>query len=306
MEADKIMQHPISRLFQTAFLSIILLTNIAIADTQEDFKKPEQLQPREEMMERRTYGDYRVEIFGTEIASYTIYKNDDPVFTQDGTFFVVGDKLYKEDHRFNPESGIPMGRDITGDGIPNLVITERPDIMTAGHIYHLFEIGDEFRHVQTLGLGERDFSDFRDITEDGYYEFVTWDITARGMGRSRAESPSGRIIMSFQNGIYSPDIELMREPPLEPVELEELIERIRNDEWDDLRYVYSAVPYIYWAHKMQMIYSGNLEQARYLSKRARPDDVSDEVATHMDNLFEVLKKSPYYEYLLELNGVEGF
>ncbi len=291
-----------------------LLAFLALAGCQStspqlpDFSKPNKLQPRSELVERQSFGIYRVEIHGTEDARLTIMRRENTVFSRDGTFFKIGNRPHQVYFPINgvpPPSGpIPMGTDITGDGIPNLMIHERADQARGGHRFHLFEIGRPFRYIQTLGYGGDDSGDFQDITGDGALEFLTWDDSFAGFpGYSRAETLLPLVILKYRDGLYRPDIELMRKPPPSEKDLQQMIADVLSQEWRHQEY---GIPFDYPAKGLNLIYSGNLDAALAFFRHAVPEGFELMATRQRESLIQCIQSSPYYPYLLRLNGVDGY
>lgn len=294
--------------------TLLFLATIVFAGCQTtspnlpDLLKPNKLQPRTELVERRSFGHYRVEIYGTEDARLVITQRGKTVFTRDGTFFGVGNRPYQEYFHIEgvqaPSGPIPMGTDITGNSIPNVMIHERADAARGGHRFHLFEIGRRFRFVQTLGYGGDDYGDFQDITGDGVFEFLTRDDSFAGFpGYSRAETLLPPVIQKYRDGQYRTDIELMRKPPPSESELQQKITKVRSQEWAHQEY---GIPFDYPMNGLNLIYSGNLDSAQIFFRQAVPEGFEITADLQRKTLFEFLQSSPYYQDLLRLNDVDGF
>jgi len=76
--------------------------------------------PKESLQDEQHYGDYTVRIYRESITNslFQILKDDLVLYSEEGRRFQIGDIC-----RDNKNPLIEMGKDITGDGEPNLVVS---------------------------------------------------------------------------------------------------------------------------------------------------------------------------------------
>jgi hypothetical protein len=205
------------------------------------------------LMEERRFGDYQVRVYRDEggvgwsswirarlpepvrrrlpdleagsIAAVEVRKGGRLVYGNRGALFHLPDSEWGWwDRR---QRGVTPGRDVTGNGEPNLVIYEWSGKMREPVVVHVFEAGTRFRRLAELkGYDPR----FEDVTGDGIPELVLID------GLFRFDpiygSPSARVILRWSGSGYRVAGDLMKRPEPEPEEWQELVGRYRaSDEW---------------------------------------------------------------------------
>jgi len=126
-----------------------------------------------------------------------------------GGKFKIDTRLEEED---SPNALTEMGKNITGNGIPNLVISEWTGGAHCCSNFYIFEIGARFRFLAKIEAGHGDMSHFANLDGDGNLEFVGADWTFAYWRTSFAESPAPEIILRFAAGGYRLAEDLMRKP----------------------------------------------------------------------------------------------
>src|SRR5579871_3402577 len=114
-----------------------------------------------------SYEDYAVRFYGdktceaepeTHIAGVEILKAGKRVYMQTGYSFSLG---YALDHDQSPDSlPVPPGTDMTGEGTPDLLISEWSGGAHCCYSFHLFRLGGEFKKIQTIPVLDADESAF--------------------------------------------------------------------------------------------------------------------------------------------------
>lgn len=100
-----------------------------------------------EIMEEPSFGEYVLKIYTSYKANegyFEILQRGQAVYAQHGCRFKQG--LY-------PEGAVPMGSDLTGDGIPDLLVSEWTGREGCCFVIHVFEIGQEFRELARVEAG---------------------------------------------------------------------------------------------------------------------------------------------------------
>jgi hypothetical protein len=122
------------------------------------------------------------------------------------------------------------------------------------------------------------------------WTFAYWET-------SFAESPAPEVILRYQEGVYRPAIELMRQPAPDPAELEEQAQEIRADPegWQQ-----PSPPPLLWAEMLDLIYSGQAELAWSFLAQAWPPDVPGQEA-FLRRFLAQLTTSPFWPELQTLN-----
>ena len=189
-----------------------------------------------------------------------------------------------------------MGTDVTGNGQPDLVISEWSLGTHCCYTFHLFEIGDRFRHIQSIDAGSSESARFLNL--DGWpdLEFVTDDWTfAYGPG-DFADSPVPRVMLKYDGTSYVFARELMKQDPPGEDLMHAIAEGIRTmDDW------LTGIPPAEIGQEMiDLIYSGNMAHALRLLDLAWPAEVGGKNDFLLD-LTTMLKESPFYGEILSLN-----
>jgi hypothetical protein len=214
-----------------------------------------------------------------------ILRNGSLVYSEksDGKFSVVGDG--------NDASPVAPGYDITGEGIPDVVVAQWNGSAKGYCVYSVFAVGEQFRKVDTIcGLLSVEFGDF---DHDGHVEIKGLD---RGFecfnGCSGSESPLPRVVLRFdlKAGKFAVDWAAMRMPALSKLELEELASSLRkSDEWTT-----SGQPPTELASRMlALIYAGQEEAAWGLLDMSWPTDLTGQ-DTYRSLMNRTLASSQYY------------
>ena len=170
--------------------------------------------PAGELVNRLSVGEYEIRFYRTIDVSMSleILKNGKRVFGLTDSTVAVPDTIG------------PVGRDITGNGVPDLIVSEYSGGAHCCTTYYVLELGTEFReigHFGDLEGDEGDAQEFQDLLHDAHLEFVS-DLW-------HAEK-----VYAFHDGSYRPVIELMRKPAPTQVALAANADNIRNSEqWRD-------------------------------------------------------------------------
>ncbi len=160
-----------------------------------------------------------------------------------------------------------MGKDITGDGKPNLIVSEWTGGAHGGFYFYLFEISDDFRLLQTIAAGNvREGNDdtdrtvrFKDLDADGDVEMILADWTFAYHFTSFAQSPAPEVILTPQSGRYYLAADLMHKPPPSAEDLRGIAMEIRND--PERWYPGGPPPVRLWVEMLDLIFTGNEKSA---------------------------------------------
>jgi hypothetical protein len=164
-----------------------------------------------------------------------------------------------------PGHKIPI-KDLTGDGIPDLVM-----ISSSGGAHCCFEtivfsLGATVKKVATFDAGHsnRGFQ-FKDLDGDGVYEAIGPDWTFAYWNTAFGGSPAPVVTYRYVTGVYRLALDLMRKPPASRNEIEECLRSIRDGkkkfQAERIRPQFSVVGPLMWGFMLDLIYSGNGDQA---------------------------------------------
>ncbi|HOT36598.1 MAG TPA: hypothetical protein PLT86_08030 [Candidatus Latescibacteria bacterium] len=253
--------------------------------------------PTGELRARKSFRNYVVKIYGH---GYGIYDDGGSVeITRNGTRVFAGHSGRIEIACVDGGEGDTctttlIGRDVTGDGIPDLVLTGYSGGMHCCHSLDFFELGSQFRHIQSVYSDDAHFSRFVNLDADPALE-IEVDDASYAYGRVWTGPIFNPIILKFQNGQYRMAGNLMRKPPMTRRELETLADSARAYSYleDGLRH-----------DMLSLIYTGNARQAWELCALTWPPDVAGRQA-FLTTFVTNLPKGRYWRELLEMNGREA-
>jgi hypothetical protein len=208
-------------------------------------------------LQTKDYGHYRVSISRTSDGNQGILKinkGESLVYEEAdrGSYYWTGpDASSSIIDRFS-------GRDINGDGKPDLVITKWNGGAHCCFSLRIFSLGENFRKVVEVEGGSNTF-EFKDLDKDGDQELIFYDNPTDYMFSCYAESAQGRTILTFENGNYVIDGKHMRSlaPSKKKIQLLKLMARRELLSAKELR----NLPNSFLELMMQMSYSGRINEA---------------------------------------------
>jgi len=257
----------------------------------------------------QSYDTYQVRIYGKEEEGvgrkgyFEILQNGKRVYFQKGYKFRIGliytDAEFKEMGLTISNDIVAMGKDITGRGVPNLVINEWTGGAHCCHKFYVFEVGKRFKKIAVLDAGDGDLSHFEDLRKNNNLQFITSDWTFAYWRAGFAQSPAPGIILSYRNGAYTLDFDLMRKSPPTQGEIEDKIIEVQNDEsWQG-----KEAPPLLWGYMLDLIYSGNANVAWTFFEKAWLIGVPGKKEFKKD--FQArLRKSRYSNQVKKMNKEE--
>lgn len=187
-----------------------------------------------------------------------ILKHGKPVYRQTGWSFAIG---YPYEQNQAPDSvKVKPGSDLTGDGVPDLLVSEWSGDGHCCYTFHLFQLGKKtFKKLQSLPLLDADESAF--VKRKGTKSLVlyTSDYSAFSYFPSRfIGSPAGRVFLSYQGDRFRPDRALMRANRPAPGEVEKCAALFKKSrDWHNQE----EQPMGMWYYATDLIYTGNPEPA---------------------------------------------
>jgi len=258
---------------------------------------PTNFSPIGTLQSQQRFGDYIVRIHRDMVngnGSLEISKAGRRVYARTGHRFGIG-SIYEDEKK---ESLISIGTDITGDGQPNLVVSEWTGGAHCCCQFYVFEIGEAFRFLGVIDAGHGDGSDFADLDGDANLEFVGCDWTFAYWYTSFADSPAPTIILRYSDGRYRFAMDLMRKPAPSAEALERGAAVIRRDkkEWER----FDRPPSYLWGTILDLIYEGNENSAWQFFDLAWPKDVGGKKKFAREFRAQ-LKRSPYWPEVRQLN-----
>ena len=175
-----------------------------------------------------------------------------------------------ENTDYVPKSGDPIEtKDITGDGIPELIIGVWSGGAHCCFSVIIFSLGEELKKIAEIEGGDSSL-EFKDFEEDGLYEVVGSDWTFAYWETSFANSPAPQVVLRYLHGKYVLATDLMKKNSPGKKEIKAKIDEIshafaRSAAFDD------EVPPELWQYMLDLIYSGNGKIALTFFDKAWPD-----------------------------------
>ena len=218
-----------------------------------------------------SFRDYRVRIFrGTDDEDHLqILKSGRILHEMTGhrlyIGYMYGDDEFAKYHKTVSAKLIAMGSDITGRGVPNLVVSEWSGGAHCCFSFHIFEIGKEFREIGVLGAGHGDLAHFEKRSGEKGLVFVANDWTFAYWNASFAQSPAPEVILRFSDGKYGLAVDLMRKPAPSDETMGEQIKQVQADKtWEGD----GGPPVKLWEFMLDLIYTGNAAAAWQFFEKA--------------------------------------
>ena len=195
----------------------------------------------------------------------------------------------------------PVGANITGDGIPNLVVGCSSGGSHCCIDITIYSLGESLKVIKNFNFGYSKF-ELIDLDGDGIYELRIADWTFQGWGGvwmyGAAEGIANQdVILRYKNGDYqiAPDL-MKRFPSKIKLPSLETIKKEFNETHSD-----NPVSFEMWRYMLALIYQGRGDEAFEFCDKVWPKDRKYKekfiVAFKMQ-----LTKSPYWSGIKELNG----
>ena len=122
-----------------------------------------------------------------------------------------------------PQFGIPAvpnGADITGRGLPDMIVSFTTGGAHCCSFHYLFELGSKLKLLATLSDEDDDLAHFAKLGTDKRYYYITADWTFAYWPGSFASSPSHAVVLrwveSKAGGSYQLALDKMRHPAPTP------------------------------------------------------------------------------------------
>lgn len=189
------------------------------------------------------------------------------------------------------DNDTPM-KDVTGDGVPELIILDFSGGFHCCSHYYVIELSDPLSILLDLDAGNQGIY-FKDLNNDGVMEIETNEDVFSYWYTSFVGSPMPRVVLSLQGGKYKADATLMRKPAPTDTEVRKMADMIKG--WGGW-----ASPEVAWLYAIDLIYSGNITSAqKYVDLAWRKNDTGrfETKENFWYELNEQIQKSPYYDDL---------
>ena len=194
---------------------------------------------------------------------------------------------------------VPEGavRDLTGDGVPEVVVSSWSGGAHCCFSYLVVELGETPRLLAAVDAADSEV-EVRDADGDGVPELWLHDFAFAYWNTSFAGSPAPRVALAWDGEAFSPSERHMRLPPLAPDTLAALAETVRADPaWARQTFP----PEAYWGTLLDLLYAGRGAEATTFAEAAWPGDALGRtvfLAWFRDQLW----RSPYASAVVEMNA----
>ena len=246
------------------------------------------------MREECSYGKYVARTYRGKYDGYfEILHKGRRVYAVHGNYFRIGMRYNAGAKKNNLVS---MGTDITGDGKPNLVISEWTGGAHCCFLFYVFEIGHKFRHIQTINAYHSDLACFKNLDNDLALEFSMSDWSFAYWRTCFANSPAPALILKYNGKSYEMAGTLMKKPGLAHTDLIKTAVAIRKlSDWKEGR-----PPVKLWAKMIDLIYTGNMNQVWKLFEMSWPVDINGK-EDFIKDFKTQLSSSPFWKNIQKLN-----
>ncbi len=183
---------------------------------------------------------------------------------------------------------VTAGKDITGQGKPNAVVSMWTGGAHCCFSYTVLELGDEVKRVGSINAGHGDTCRFR-READGRLDFVVSDWTFAYWHTSFAESPAPDVILRYEHGEYVVAAGLMRKTAPSASEFDAAVKKgqklkLGSDGWPGGDF---------WAPMLDWIYTGHADLAWKYCDLAWPGKPATK-EKFLSEFRQLLSQSPYW------------
>ena len=277
-------------------------TNIAVT-TESDADEPD------DKLWQHTYGDYLVKTVSGSVEEgeiiLQVFKAGELVFSTNSHRFFDPEAISTDDPHDVPR---PL-TNITGNGIPNLVVAEWSGGAHCCMTYYVFELGDVFRQVATIEAEDGD-AHFEDLDGNNIPVIHLQDWHYAYELTSFAGSPAPDIILRYTDGKYEIAPDLIFTDPLTDEEFTGLVQEVQEaykkpiEEGEEILSpgVWGSDASL-WDAMLELTYKGHLERAMQLFGECWQKDWADKDKA-IDHFWDLVGSSPYGRALVEAQGYE--
>ena len=259
-----------------------------------------------------TYGDYVVKTIrdSAEDGDFVlqIFQAGTLVYTNSSHLFNDPEKKDPAADDSSPQSPRPL-TNITGNGIANLVISEYSGGAHCCSTYHIFELGDEFREVDTIETRDGGMV-FTNLTDSAIPEIQLADWGYAYVFTCFAASYAPDIILQYADGKYQVATDLMfTEPPTDD-EFTAMVQEIKTTYATPADGETNVVPpnvwgsnAILWDKMLDLTYQGHVDLALQLFDTCWQSEWKDRDAA-VKLFWESVGGSQYGRAVVEAQGYE--
>ncbi len=249
------------------------------------------------LLSEQSYQRYKVSIYGLDrndfpVILLQITRDGKVLHSQEGYKFYIGHNESAEEYnRF-----VPIGKDITGKGIPNLVVSEWTGGAHCCSNTIVFELGQNFQKLAIIDSGHSDTSHFEKNSGTAGLVFKTYDFIFANWNTCFADSPAPKLTLRYCDGEYRIADDLMRKPAPSKDMLQRLATHMRKKS----TWIEEGPSPPLWSAMLDLIYSGNAKSAWLLFDMAWPKKAEGK-DVFLKEFREQLALSAYADQITMLN-----
>jgi hypothetical protein len=243
-------------------------------------------------------------------STFKLFCGDRLAYAEEGEMFELlvprdgGGATAENDVGEGIAAGVTAGKDITGDGVPDLVLVEHHYGTCCGPTYNVISLGGQVTQTATVEDYPRGAEwTFKDIDGNGIFEAVGYDSTYTRDEGMPTSFPALPVILTFRDGKYRLAESLMRKPAPGRAEfmkrVRELKLRSESEEGAGLAS---------WRYMADLTYSGNGDLAKEFAYLINSDDPSNDTQPYWTKgklewveFLTMLRESQYWDDLAAMN-----
>lgn len=197
-------------------------------------------------------------------------------------------------------SPIPLGKDMTGDGEPNVLVATYSGGAHCCYSYHIYSVGKVFRQVQAFHTGDFPMS-FLNLDDDPALEAEHYDNNFAYWYTGFASSPAPRVALKFHDGKYRFAPDLVRRPQINEDTLRREARALRaSGRWGTRIYPYD---FRLWDIMLELIYTGHYARARQFLDEGWPSGFPGKEQFRHEFFDCQLRRSYYWPGVAAMNGI---
>jgi hypothetical protein len=186
------------------------------------------------------------------------------------------------------EKDLYSGRDITGKGVSNLLISNWTGGAHCCNFLHIFELGKKLKKLITVEANSSTIH-LVDLDHDGFPEIVFEDGAIDYLFNCFALSPGGRVVLKFKNDHY----EVATQPMVRPLPISNQIKKIKSS---FVKEKDPVLPYDFLKEMMDLSYSGHFELAKKMANDVWPTNKPG-LSKFLEEFSNALNESLYWKHI---------
>jgi len=208
-----------SKIIHPLILVLLIFLSLYAYSSSREKSSAETILSEGTLTEEQSFSEYTYRCYTGPPLNEDVFQvfHDDQLVYQSQVAF--GFSLYQENELYS------HGNDITGDGLPNLLVFESGGGSSAfSDSCHVLSLGEECKLIQTLPVGE-----FVDLDQDSILEYLTRDGIFTFWHAGHADSPAPRMVLAYREGQYRLAPDLMYQPLPEQEVITKKIQEVKEE-----------------------------------------------------------------------------